>query len=132
MLHLLVDWEYPHWMMMAGAILVALGFMGFAFHQNRNGPGTGIHHPNRTAKGYAGIRIRIGCRPAEGEGEIVVESRSSRWTPQEDALLRRMAEASARPEIIAIKLNRTVHAVKARAYMIGLPLKWFKLKAKGK
>jgi len=39
MLHLLVDWEYPHWMMMAGAILVALGFMGFAFHQNRNGPG---------------------------------------------------------------------------------------------
>ena len=39
MLHLLVDWEYPHWMMMAGAILAALGFMGFAFHQNRSGPG---------------------------------------------------------------------------------------------
>ena len=38
MLHLLLDWEYPHWMMMAGAILVALGFMGFAFHRNRNGP----------------------------------------------------------------------------------------------
>jgi hypothetical protein len=65
MLHLLVDWEYPHWMMMAGAILVALGFMGFAFpsKQERAGqraePGTKIH-PNRTAKGYAGIRIRIG------------------------------------------------------------------------
>jgi uncharacterized membrane protein len=46
MLHLLSDWEYPHWMMMAGTILVALGFVlvalgfvGFAFHQNRNGPG---------------------------------------------------------------------------------------------
>src|SRR5260221_2145472 len=61
----------------------------------------------------------------------MVEIRGSRWTPQEDALLRRMAEANVRPEIIAIKLNRTVHAVKARAYMIGLPLKWFK-KAKGK
>ncbi len=36
MLHLLVDWEYPHWMMMAGAILVAGGFIGLAFHQNRN------------------------------------------------------------------------------------------------
>ena len=36
------------------------------------------------------------------------------------------------PEIIAVKLNRTVHAVRARAYMIGLPLKWFKLKAKAK
>ena len=62
----------------------------------------------------------------------MVEIRGSRWTPQEDALLRRMAEANVRPEIIAIKLNRTVHAVKARAYMIGVPLKWFKLKAKGK
>ena len=47
-------------------------------------------------------------------------------------LLRKSAEANVRPEIIAIKLNRTVHAVKARAYVIGLPLKWFKLKAKGK
>ena len=35
MLHLLFDWQYPHWMMMAGAILV-LGFIGFAFDQNRN------------------------------------------------------------------------------------------------
>ena len=60
----------------------------------------------------------------------MVESRSSRWTPQEDALFRQMAEANVRHEIIATKLNRTVHAVKARAYMIGLPLKWFKLEAK--
>ena len=62
----------------------------------------------------------------------MVESRSSRWTPQEDALFRKMAEANTRPEIIAEKLNRSVHAIKARAYTIGLPLKWFKLKAKGK
>ena len=64
----------------------------------------------------------------------MVEIRGSRWTPQEDALLRRMAEANVWPDIIAVKLNRTVHAVKARAYMIGLPLKWFKKakKAKGK
>ena len=62
----------------------------------------------------------------------MVESRSSRWTAQEDALVRRMAEANTRPEIIAAKLNRSVHAIKARAYTIGLPLKRFKLKAKGK
>ncbi len=36
MLHLLLDWEYPHWMMMAGAILVALGFIGLAFHRHRH------------------------------------------------------------------------------------------------
>ena len=56
----------------------------------------------------------------------MVESHSGRWTPQEDALFRQMAEANVRPDIIAVKLNRTVHAVKARAYMIGLPLKWEK------
>jgi hypothetical protein len=30
--------EYPHWLMMAGAILVAAGFIGLAFHRNKNGP----------------------------------------------------------------------------------------------
>jgi hypothetical protein len=62
----------------------------------------------------------------------MVEIRSNRWTPQEDDLFRRMAEANTRPEVIGAKLNRSVHAIKARAYMIGLPLKWFKLKAKRK
>ena len=59
----------------------------------------------------------------------MVENRSSRWTAEEDELFRMMAEANTRPELIAAKLNRSIHAIKARAYTIGLPLKWFKLKA---
>jgi hypothetical protein len=43
-----------------------------------------------------------------------------------------MAEVNTRPELIAAKLNRSVHDIKTRAYTIGLPLKWFKRKAKGK
>jgi hypothetical protein len=43
-----------------------------------------------------------------------------------------MARANTRPEVIATKLNRSVRAIKARAHRIGLPLKWSKLKAKGK
>jgi hypothetical protein len=31
--------QYPHWLMVAGAALVVLGFIGFAFRQNRNGAG---------------------------------------------------------------------------------------------
>jgi hypothetical protein len=27
--------QYPHWLMVAGAALVVLGFIGFAFRQNR-------------------------------------------------------------------------------------------------
>jgi len=56
MLHLLVDWEFPHWVMMAGAILVALGFMGFAFHQNRNGPGN--DEPARARESTPTERLR--------------------------------------------------------------------------
>ncbi len=62
---------------------------------------------------------------AEGEGEMrryMVETRGNRWTPREDDLLRRMAEANTRPEQMAAKLNRSVHAIKARAYTIGLPV----------
>jgi hypothetical protein len=60
----------------------------------------------------------------------MVEIRSNRWTSREDDLFRTMAEANTRPEVIAAKLNRSVHAIKSPAYTIGLPLKWFKLKAK--
>ena len=62
----------------------------------------------------------------------MVETRSNRWTTREDDLFRRMAEANTRPELIAAKLKRSVRAIKARAYTIGLPLKWFKLKAERK
>jgi hypothetical protein len=38
MLHLLSDWEYPHWMLMAGAILVAAGSIGLLFRKHRDVP----------------------------------------------------------------------------------------------
>jgi hypothetical protein len=64
--------------------------------------------------------------------EEMAATRSNRWTPSEDDAFRKMAEASIPPEVIAAELKRSVHAIKARAYAIGLPLKWFKLKVKGK
>jgi hypothetical protein len=30
--------EYPHWLMVAGAVLVVVGFIGFAFHKNNAEP----------------------------------------------------------------------------------------------
>ena len=70
-------------------------------------------------------------RDTQKAGEMP-SAHSNRWTPAEDDTFRKMAEANIRPELIAEALNRSVHAVKARAYAIGLPLKWFKPKAKGK
>lgn len=28
--------QYPHWLMIAGAVLVVFGFLGLAFSRNRN------------------------------------------------------------------------------------------------
>jgi hypothetical protein len=36
--------QYPHWFIVAGAVLVVLGFIGLAFRQNRNGP---VNKPSR-------------------------------------------------------------------------------------
>ena len=55
MLHLLSDWEYPHWMMMAGPIIVALGFMGFAFYRNKNGP---VNESSRAREATPTERLR--------------------------------------------------------------------------
>jgi hypothetical protein len=33
---LLSELQYPHWLMVAGVVLVVLGFIGFAFPQKRN------------------------------------------------------------------------------------------------
>jgi hypothetical protein len=60
MLHLLLDWEYPHWMMMAGAILVAAGFIGLAFHRNRNGP---VNDSNRARESTPTERLNAMREP---------------------------------------------------------------------
>ena len=52
----------------------------------------------------------------------------SPWTPEEDNLFRSLTERHTDPEIIATELNRSVHALKTRAYVLGLPRKWFKQK----
>ena len=79
MLHFLFDWEYPHWMMMAGAILVAIGFIGLTFRQNRNsavnGGRVGHGNPTPTERLKAMQEIRVCRSHAEGEGGMSVKQR---------------------------------------------------------
>ena len=44
--------DYPHWLMIAGAVLVAFGFVGFAFSQNKNEGESRerLNAPNKTAR----------------------------------------------------------------------------------
>ena len=50
----------------------------------------------------------------------------SRWTAAEDELFHRMIEMKVPAETIALQLRRSVDELRVRAYVIGLPLKWFK------
>ncbi len=80
MLHLLLDWEYPHWMMMAGAILVALGFIGLAFHRHRY-----VEHDDQPDEMKANGKRESGktARAGRNGGEAVRDSpqASSRTGP---------------------------------------------------
>jgi len=42
--------DYPHWLMIAGAVLVAFGFIGFAFSQNKNESREHLNARNKTAQ----------------------------------------------------------------------------------
>jgi hypothetical protein len=52
--------QYPHWLMVAGAVLVVLGFIGFAFSQNKNGATVDelAHEAGLGAKGIMRAPIR--------------------------------------------------------------------------
>jgi len=42
--------QYPHWLMVAGVVLVLLGFVGFAFSRNRNAVDKGMQEAGIKAK----------------------------------------------------------------------------------
>jgi hypothetical protein len=57
--------EYPHWLIVAGAVLVALGFIGFALHKNDAEPAEG--HLTRDTSSET---IQAALAALESEGEM--------------------------------------------------------------
>jgi hypothetical protein len=64
--------EYPHWLMIAGAVLVAFGFVGFAFSQNKS-------------EGESRERLNARNKTARSAGEVtnLAEQESRQVTPTE-------------------------------------------------
>jgi hypothetical protein len=69
--------EYPHWLMIAGAVSVAFGFVGFAFSRNKNESREHPNTRNKTARlnglkpkreisAMAGSLSAKGCRTMDG------------------------------------------------------------------
>jgi hypothetical protein len=51
-----------------------------------------------------------------------ISSRGDRWTPEEDELLRRLVLANASPFDVAVRLERSLSSVRARAHRLGISL----------
>jgi len=48
---MLSEMQYPHWLMVTGAVLVVLGLIGFAFRQKNGAPVDGTQEAQLKAKG---------------------------------------------------------------------------------
>jgi hypothetical protein len=60
--------------------------------------------------------------PARGEMMFGARNAKRPWTPEEDEQLRKMAAAGKNIFVIALKLKRTVSAVRARASILKAPI----------
>jgi hypothetical protein len=74
--------EYPHWLMIAGAVLVAFGFVGFGFSQNKN---ESREHPNARNKTARSVE----------EVANLAEQESRQGTPSERLKAMREYESAA-------------------------------------
>ena len=104
------EMEYPHWMMVAGAVLVVAGFIGLGFsrYMNRAPVEDNLHPaaaPNSSVK----------------EEEITARhSSAGLWKPADDDQLREMAASGWGPFEIARLLRRSPSAVRRRASFLGI------------
>jgi hypothetical protein len=62
----------------------------------------------------------------------VPEKSNNKWTPEEDARLKSLIEASVPMDVIAAKMKRTTQAVKWRANALGISIKRVRIGLKAK
>src|SRR6266436_2326713 len=106
--------EYPHWMMVAGAVLVMVGFIGLGFSRKRNlEPAEDNLHPAAPPNSSVAGR-------AEGEEMSARHSSAGLWKPEDDDQLREMAASGKGPSEIARLLHHSPSAVSKRASFLGI------------
>ena len=103
--------EYPHWMMVAGAVLVVAGFIGLWNCRNRN------LEPAEDNLHLAGPPNSSGAGTAEGEE---MSARAGLWKPEEDDQLRALAASGERSFEIGRLLHHSPSAVRKRASLLGI------------
>jgi hypothetical protein len=128
--------EYPHWMMVAGAVLMVLGFIGLGFSRNRNLEPTednlqkeiGVSHETvRKARGSIVNELTTAAPPnssvagkAEEEEMSARHSSAELWKPEDDDRLRALSTFIESPSEIGRLLHRSPSAVRKRASLLGI------------
>jgi len=110
------EMEYPQWMMVVGAVLMVLGFIGLGFSRNRNLEPTedNLHPaapPNSSVAGKA-----------EEEEMSARHSSAELWKPEDDDRLRALSALG--PPVSSSEIGRLLHrspsAVRKRASLLGI------------
>jgi hypothetical protein len=109
---LLSSLEWPHWLMIAGVDLVAIGSLGLAFTRNKEAATSEppVSRPRMPAAAEVAQYFKPQGRPMTGM--------SSLWTPEEDARLRKLALEGRTAITIAERLKRRASSVRHRAAIL--------------
>ncbi len=104
----LSEMEHPHWLMVAGAVLVVVGFVGLGFSPNRNLEQTedNVHPAPAPNSPVAGEELSTGHLSA------------GLWKPADDDQLRDMAAFGSSSSEIGRLLHRSPSAVRKRASLL--------------
>jgi len=102
--------EYPHWLMVAGAVLVVVGFVALGFSLNRNLEQTqdNVHPAPPPNSSVAGEEMSARHLSA------------GLWKPADDDQLRDMAAFGRSSSEIGRLLHRSPSAVRKRASLLGI------------
>jgi len=109
--------EYPHWLMVAGAVLVVVGFVALGFSLNRNLEQTqdNVHPAPPPNSSVAGEEMSARHLSA------------GLWKPADDDQLRDMAAFGRSSSEIGRLLHRSPSAVRKRASLFGIEVQgWWK------
>ena len=106
----LSEMEYPHWLMVAGAVLVVVGFVALGFSLNRNLEQTqdNVHPAPPPNSSVAGEEMSARHLSA------------GLWKPADDDQLRDMAAFGRSSSEIGRLLHRSPSAVRKRASLLGI------------